>query len=377
MTISEDVPAKAVRDPESFKDALDRWMKRQRPEVTGLQVHDVDMPRATGFSNETVFFSVRYREGGQERSERLVARIEPRDGGIFPVQTSPACDVSASLQHRVMTSVAATGVAPIPRVLGYEPDASVLGSPFFAMGFVDGVVPADVPRYSQAGFLHDEATPEERERMIYSGIDAMAAINQIDWKAADLGWLDISGTGEPTLAMQIDLYRDYCTRELAGRDHPVLELALDWLAANAPQGAPIGLSWGDSRLGNMIWNDYRCAAVVDWEACALAPPDADIGWWVMFDRMSFDDMGAPRLDGIPTREQMVAHWESRMGRAVAGGIHYWEVFAVMRFDAIMIKLSDRFVRAGFQTAETSTAVNNGVSDALACLLDADGAEVAQ
>ncbi len=89
----------------------------------------------------------------------------------------------------------------------------------------------------------------------------------------------------------------------------------------------------------------------------------------MFDRMSFDDMGAPRLEGMPTREQMVDYWERIMGRQVAGGIHYWEIFATMRFDAIMIKLSDRFVRAGMQTAETSTAVNNGVTEAIARLLD--------
>jgi hypothetical protein len=58
-----------------------------------------------------------------------------------------------------------------------------------------------------------------------------------------------------------------------------------------------------------------------------------------------------------------------MGRKVAGGIHYWEVFAVMRFAAIMIKLSDRFLRAGMQTEETSTAVENGVTEALARLLE--------
>ena len=61
----------------------------------------------------------------------------------------------------------------------------------------------------------------------------------------------------------------------------------------------------------MIWQDYRCAAVVDWEAAALCPPEADIGWWVMFDRMSFDDFEAPRLEGFPTRERMVAFWERR------------------------------------------------------------------
>jgi aminoglycoside phosphotransferase (APT) family kinase protein len=367
--MSEDVPpVKAVRDPESFRDALDAWMKQQRPDATDLRVHDVDMPRATGFSNETVFFSATYREDGDERSERLVARIEPRDAGLFPIQTSPACDVSVGLQHRVMSCVEATGVAPIPPMYGYEPDPDVIGSPFFAMGFVEGEIPADVPRYSTAGFLHDEATPAERERMVYSGIDAMTAINQLDWRDIGLDWLDISGAGEPTMRMQLDLYRDYCVRELAGRDHPVMMYALDWLDANAPHDAPIALSWGDARLGNMIWQDYRCAAVVDWEACALSPPDADIGWWIMFDRMSFDDMEAPRLDGFPTREQMIDRWEANMGRKVAGGVHYWEVFATMRFDAIMIKLSDRFMRAGMQTAEDSSAVNNGVTEALGRLL---------
>ena len=89
----------------------------------------------------------------------------------------------------------------------------------------------------------------------------------------------------------------------------------------------------------------------------------------MFDRMSFDDMGAPRLEGLPTREQMVDYWERQMGRKVVGGAHYWEVFGAMRFGAIMIKLSDRFLGAGMQTAETSTAVNNGVTEALVRLLD--------
>jgi hypothetical protein len=42
----------------------------------------------------------------------------------------------------------------------------------------------------------------------------------------------------------------------------------------------------------------------------------------------------------------------------------------MRFCAIMIKLSGRFLRAGFQTEETSTAVNNGVTEALERLLAA-------
>lgn len=371
MSNEEGAPAKAVQDPEVYRESLDGWMKRLHPEREALQVHDVDMPRSTGFSNETVFFSATAKESGEQTTRRYVARIEPPDGGLFPVQTD-ACQVSVEVQHRIMQAVAETGVAPMPPLLPYEGNLDVLGRPFFCMEFVDGRIPADVPRYSQAGFLVDEATPEERERMVTSGVETMAALAGIDWKAAGLDWLDVRGKGDPTFADQLALYRGYAERELGDREHPVLQRSLDWLDRNAPD-APLGMSWGDSRLGNMIWQDYRCAAVVDWEAVSLCPPEADIGWWVMFDRQSFEDLETARLPGFPTREAMVELWEKRTGRAVADTIDYWEIFGTMRFCAIMIKLGDRMTRAGIVPAEVNMSIQNGTTESLRRLLDRQGA----
>ena len=142
-------------------------------------------------------------------------------------------------------------------LVGYEPDPSVLGQPFFVMGFVEGVIPADVPRYSEAGFLVDEATPEQRERMVRTGLEAMATVHAIDWRSAGLEWLDASGTGNPTQAVQLDLYRRFVTEQLAGRLHPVMFAVLDWLEANDPHDERVGLIWGDTRLGNVIWQRLR------------------------------------------------------------------------------------------------------------------------
>ena len=367
----EEGPAKAVADPESYRVSLEGWMQRQQPEADDLRVHDVDMPRATGFSNETVFFSARWQESGQDVSRRFVARIEPPDGGLFPIQTE-ACRVSAAMQHRIMQAVAETGAVPMPTLLPYEEDASVLGRPFFVMDFVEGRIPADVPRYTQAGFLVDEATPEERERMVRDGVARMADLARLDWRKMGLDWLDVKGQGNPTLADQLELYRRYVERELRGRPHPVLLRGLDWLDANAPNEAEVGLSWGDSRLGNVIWQDYRAAAICDWEAASLCPPEADIGWWVMFDRQSFDDLDVLRLPGFPTREEMVAIWEARSGRRVADTIDYWEIFGTMRFCAIMIKLGDRMVRAGIVPAEANMSLANGTTESLARLLARQG-----
>jgi aminoglycoside phosphotransferase (APT) family kinase protein len=368
---ADEAPRKAVADPETYRESLDGWMKKQKPEVEGLRVHDVDMPRATGFSNETVFFSASWQEGGAAKTERFVARIEPEGSALFPKQTAE-CEISVQVQHRIMDAVRESGAVPMPGLLPFEADASVLGRPFFVMEFIPGVVPADVPRYSQAGFLVDEATEEERRRMVTSGVETMAALAGLDWRKLGLSWLDIKGQGQPTLADQLELYRSDSEASLGDRDHPVLMKSLDWLERNAPD-APAGISWGDSRLGNMIWQDYRCASVCDWEAVALCPPEADIGWWVMFDRQSFDDLDAPRLPGFPTREEMVALWEAKTGRVVKDTIDYWEIFGTMRFCSIMVKLGDRMARAGIVPAEMKMYVKNGTTDSLARLLDRQGA----
>jgi aminoglycoside phosphotransferase (APT) family kinase protein len=363
-------PGKTQDDPQRHRERLDAWLRRQRPDARELRIVRLDMPRATGFSNETVFFDVASREGGQELVRRYVARVEQQDGPLFPVQT-PACEISVELQHRVMVAVAESGAVPVPPLVAYEPDAEILGRPFFVMEFVAGEIPGDVPRYSQQGFLVEKAGPAQRGRLVRDGIERFAALQRIDWRHAGLDWLDPSG-GAPSLRQQLDLHRDYALRELRGREHPVLLRALDWLAANAPD-ARAGLSWGDARIGNMIWQDYRCAAVLDWEAAALLPPEADLGWWIMFDRMSFDDMGVARLEGFPTREEMVELWQERSRRAVAGGIDYWEIFAVMRFCAIMVKLGDRLTRRGLAPPEAELPVRNGTTDALERLLAKQGA----
>ena len=356
-------------DRSHYQAALEQWMQRSFPARQGLSVLDIEVPVSTGFSNETVLLDAAWTEDGSEHQERYVVRIEPADGGMFPPQT-PHCTVSVELQYRAMKAVAEARAAPVPPLLGYEPDPAVLGAPFFVMGFVGGRVPADVPRYTETGFVVDEATPPERRRMVLSAIDVIAGIHRLDWRSAGLQWLDPSGTGRPTTALQIDLYRDHVRSELAGREHPVLYGALDWLEVNDPGDERVGLTWGDARLGNIILQDYRTAAVLDWEVCALSPTEADMGWWLMFDRMYFDDSDVERLDGYPTRDEMIAHYERASGRAVLNP-HYWEVFGAMRFCTIFIRLGDRLTAAGLVPPERNPAVGNQVTVALAGLLGID------
>jgi aminoglycoside phosphotransferase (APT) family kinase protein len=360
---------KFATDRSHYAPALERWFARRYPDWTDVVIDDIDIPVATGFSNETVFCTVARTVDGARGAERFVVRIEPTGGALFPVQT-PSCAVSVEVQHRAMATAGAHSAAPVPAVVGYESDVDILGVPFFVMRHVDGRVPSDNPRYTAEGWVVD-ASPQQRRHLVEHGLRAMAQIHTIEWSTADLDWLDRSGAGTPTLAHQLDLYRTATLEWLDGRSHPVLDAALDWLRANDPHDERIGLTWGDARLGNIIWDGFDPVAVVDWEATAISPIEADIGWWLMFDRMSFDDVGIERLEGYPSRDEQIAIYEAASGREVRDP-HYWEVFGAMRFCAIFIGLGDRLVDAGLMPPENSMAVDNMVTEALARLLQLNG-----
>ena len=90
----------------------------------------------------------------------------------------------------------------------------------------------------------------------------------------------------------------------------------------------------------------------------------------MFDRMSFDEAGAARMEGFPTREEMIEIYEQSSGREVRDP-HYWEIFAVLRFCAIFIGLADRMVNDGLVPAEMNMSVANMVTQSLSVLLGID------
>jgi hypothetical protein len=70
---------------------------------------------------------------------------------------------------------------------------------------------------------------------------------------------------------------------------------------------------------------------------------------------------------------MVGIWERATGRRVRDTIDYWEIFGLMRFCAIMIKLGDRMARAGVVPASIEMWRENGTTSSLAALLARQGA----
>ena len=165
----------------------------------------------------------------------------------------------------------------------------------------------------------------------------------------------------------LDEQREYYEWSRAEISYPTIEAAFDYLERNMPSDpGPVVLSWGDARIGNMIFRDGRCVAVLDWEMVTLGNPVQDLAWWLFLDWHHSAGFDAPRLEGFPSREETAARWESLTGFS-ARHLHFYEVFAALRFAVIMVKVVALVREAGLPIPDDYD-VNNACTKGLARLL---------
>lgn len=347
---------------ESFDQAaVEAWLA-PRLGADSVVMLDAKRPSGQGFSAETVMFTAEAHRGDETSHERLVLRLENPEPAIYPAQSSEDL-AEIEIQHRVMTAIASHGTVPVAPVVGYEADASVAGKPFFVMRFVEGQVPIESPLYTQEGFF-TEATPEQRRRLITTGIEAMAAIHRVDWQAAGLQWLVPEG-GTPGNHAQLDLWERFGLDELRGRRHPVLEQAWEWLHRELPTDDTPGLCWGDPRPGNIIFRDFEPVCLTDFEASYVGPAELDLGWWLMFDRTTHPD--DTRLEGDPDRDEQRRIYFEASGRTPIDTTPH-EIFAAARYCVIVVRVMNRWEQRGDLPAEHTIWLENPASAALATML---------
>jgi aminoglycoside phosphotransferase (APT) family kinase protein len=204
--------------------------------------------------------------------------------------------------------------------------------------------------------------------MVEDGIRVLVELHTLDWEKHELGWLLPKGE-TPSAQRQLEMWREYADHELAGRQHPLITGAFDWLQERGPAHDPSAVTaiWGDPRPGNMIWRDFRCVCVTDFEAAAIGPYGLDLGWWLMFDRWSHEQSGAARLEGEPTREEQTALYFELSGRRPEPTLWY-EVFAALRYCAIVVRVMNRTVQRGLMPIDNDMWRENQATQCLEELL---------
>ena len=322
------------RDLEQTRIQLTDWLRGHLPGGAEVAVSELRAP-GMGFSNETLLFDLDWQANGTRHVEPLVIRFKPAQQ-IFP-------DYDLGRQCRVMELLAPTGI-PVPRMRWHDLDGTVLGSSFYMMDRIEGIVPPDQPSYHAADVC-TSLTPAQRAALWWDGLETMARIHKLDWRAAGFEFLDAPQWGRTPLEQQLGYYRHYLTWAAAGKPQPTCEPALAWLVEHQPRSEPVALCWGDSRPGNMIFDNSRCVAVLDWEMVSLGNPEQDLARWLFLDWHHSDGLEIPRLEGFPSREETIARYEQLMGRRVEHSFYY-EVFAAFRFAVVMIRVAHLAAAAG-------------------------------
>lgn len=345
--------------PEAIAAALADWLRQRWPDKPTLTVKDV-RPPIQGFSNETWLLDLEW--SADDARERLpaVLRLQPAEVALFPTY-------DLSLQYRCMARLAGSAI-PVPRLFGYA-EGSEAGNPFgrsfYVMERMPGRAPGENPPYHLAGWLHD-LPPARRGAVWLNGVEMMARVNRLDWTALGLGFLDQPSAGESPLDRQLRDSRAFLAwAESLAEPYPLLRAALDWLETNRPQGGPVALCWGDPKLGNCLFDpeDERCTGLLDWESAHLGNPVDDLAWWIVLDRSLCDGYGFPRLEGLPGRDETIAHWE-RCSGLTAHDLPYYEVFCAFKFALIMVRIGCLFMARGLVPAGQRMDLDNGGSATL-------------
>lgn len=349
-------------DPADAGQRLERWLAATIP-AEHVAVSQVEVPQSAGFSMTTILFRATWEAEGEPTTADLVARVAPTGLALFERP-------DLAREFKVLRALGDHTAAPVPSVRWLEPDASVLGAPFLVMDRAFGQVPSDDPPYPVAGWVA-ELDAADRAKLYPETLRAMAEVHCTDWRALDLACLtDDAEKDEPGAAQQMALLERTYDWVHGGERSPTIDSALAILAQRLPPTGDLVLNWGDSRIGNVVFDSetHTVAALLDWEMATIASPEMDLGWFLFFARYYTEGIGVEKLPGLQSRDELIAQYEALTGRDVEH-IDFYEGFAAARASVLIMRVGRLMIEAGALPADSPMPLSNPASQLLAKLLE--------
>jgi aminoglycoside phosphotransferase (APT) family kinase protein len=348
------------RDVTTLPSVMSQWLSTVMPGGVAPDVTIESGVESNGMSSETIILTGRWEEGGQSVEQKWVARVAPsaEDVPVFPTYR-------LDHQFEVIRLVGELTDVPVPRVRWIDDEGTVLGTPFFLMDHVSGIVPPDVMPYTFGGNWFADAPPERRRELQDATVEVLAKLHSIPDAEQTFAFLaggqersdpgngsEIDPPGDTALRRHFGWLKDWY--EFAVPDigrSALVEDALAWLEDNFPAdlaASPSVLAWGDSRIGNVLYEDFRPVAVLDWEMATVGPRELDVSW-IIFAHMVFQELaGLAGLPGLPDvmREEDVRETYVRLTGAELGDLTWFYVYSGVIWCCVFMRTSARRVRFG-------------------------------
>jgi aminoglycoside phosphotransferase (APT) family kinase protein len=172
----------------------------------------------------------------------------------------------------------------------------------------------------------------------------------MDVSADDIGFLELDRPGDSAMRRHVADARAYYEWVAAeGSRSPLIERTFAWLEDHWPDHeGPTVISWGDARIGNMMFRDFEPVAVLDWEMAATGPREVDLAWMIFLHRFLDDLAVALELPGMPNFMRLgdvTAAYESFTGYAPRD-MEFYTLYAALRHAIVMSRVAQRSVLFG-------------------------------
>ena len=338
---------RSSRDVSTLPAVMSKWLSTQLPGGAVPQVTVESGVDSTGMSSETIILTAHWQQDGQPIEQKLVARVAPtaEDVQVFPTYR-------LDHQFEVIGKVAELTDVPVPRVRWIETTGDVLGTPFFVMDYVDGVVPPDVMPYTFGGNWFADAPVEQQRQLQDATVGVLATLHSIPDAQKTFDFLSEGQTGDTALRRHFNWVKswyDFAVPDIG--PSPLIERTFIWLQDNWPAEVdarePV-LLWGDARVGNVLYRDFGPVAVLDWEMVTLGPRELDVAWMI-YAHMVFQELtGLAGLPGLPEvmREEDVRATYQRLTGVEIGDLRWFYVYSGVMWACVFMRTGARRVHFG-------------------------------
>ncbi len=233
-------------------------------------------------------------------------------------------------QFRVLQCLESTTL-PTPKPYWFEHDPTFLGAPFLVMEKVAGTCPSPWGREGRAFYR----AAAERGRLPASFTQTLATLHTLDWRAAGLTFLGVPEPGTGFVRREIAKWRELIDVSDAAPE-PILSDLICWLETHAPQSDRVTLVHGAYRTGNLLIDNDRVSAVLDWELQVLGDPMYDVAY-VLSD---LNREGTPLLSNLVERDAFFRDYETQTGFAIdEAACRYYDALYAMRSIAFWMSAS--------------------------------------
>jgi len=317
--------ASSVREEDAFDlDAVRAWLATHGVDLIG----EVDIQQfGGGASNLT--YSLRTAD------QDLILRRPPRGQ-----KAKGAHDMGR--EFRVQSALKEP-FGLVPEMVAFCEDESVIGSEFYVMQRLDGIIPRrDLPPELDLG-------ETEARELNKTFVDTLIKLHRVDTSIPAIAAM---GKGSGYVERQITgwsgRYRNAITD-----DAPAFTKVMDWLAERMPADVANCVIHNDYRFDNVVLdkNDpSRIIGVLDWEMATLGDPLMDLGGTLAYWVTPADDEGfqlvrrqPSNLPGMFSRAEFVEYYCAQMGYAVTPEEwKFYEVYGLFRFAVIAQQIYYRY-----------------------------------